>query len=172
VCGSGGTGRHTICAYHFRNSIQTYDNEPIIFRLDHFQQRPSERPVDASKPRMQAVGAKSGAVPWWRPLRWRPLRTYCGALMGSSCGARFSWSGWSLVFRVVFFLWGRGMWFPRVAIDACGSRQRRSRRSATSTTARPLPSLNERRFRSFFRIAVNSWKHGFWRIGSLFGSHC
>ena len=58
-CGSGGTGRHTIYPYRFSNSLQTYDNKPSIFRLNHFRQRPSERPVAASKPQMQAVGAKS-----------------------------------------------------------------------------------------------------------------
>jgi hypothetical protein len=63
LCGSGGTGRHTIYLYRFRNSLQTSDNKPSTFRLNHFGQYPSERAVDASKPRMQAVGAKSGAIP-------------------------------------------------------------------------------------------------------------
>jgi hypothetical protein len=63
MCGSGGTGRHTIYPYRFSNSLQAADNKPSTFRLNHFRQCPSERPVDASKRRMQAVGAKSGAVP-------------------------------------------------------------------------------------------------------------
>jgi hypothetical protein len=60
-CGSGGTGRHTIYPYRFRNSLQTSDYRPSAFRLHHFQQCSSERPVAPGRPQTQAVGAKSGA---------------------------------------------------------------------------------------------------------------
>jgi hypothetical protein len=36
-CGSGGTGRHTICPYRFSNSLQASDNKPSTFRLNHFR---------------------------------------------------------------------------------------------------------------------------------------
>jgi hypothetical protein len=62
MCGSGGTGRHTIYPYCFSNSLQTSDNKPSTFGLNHFRGTPSDRPVTHRKRRMQAVGAKSGAV--------------------------------------------------------------------------------------------------------------
>ena len=51
-----------IYTYRFSNYIQVYDNKPSTFRLNHFRGIPSERPVTYRKRRMQAVGAKSGAV--------------------------------------------------------------------------------------------------------------
>jgi hypothetical protein len=50
-CGSGGTGRHTIYTYRFKDYLQTYDNKSSIFLLNHFQERPWERPVGPVSPR-------------------------------------------------------------------------------------------------------------------------
>ena len=48
----------------------------LPFALNHFQQRHSERPVDASKPRKQAVGAKSGALPPGLAIPEKPMEPW------------------------------------------------------------------------------------------------